>query len=79
MIATLTTTFLTTPFILGDYIPAVDVDYAGNASCPDCGTDLGQMTTLANGWVDLNAVDNQAYQIYEDHLNSDQATRDCRN
>lgn len=79
MTTTLTTTLLTTPFILDDHIPAVDVDYTGTAYCPDCGTDLGQMTTLANGWVDLTSVDSQAYQIYEEHLDSDQATRDCRN
>lgn len=68
---------LTDVFVLADHIPAVAVDHTGTASCPDCGTDLGQLDSLAGAWVDLVAVDIEAYELHEEHLNSGEATRDC--
>lgn len=66
-------------FVLADHIPAVAVDYTGTAYCYDCGADLGELDSLATGWVNLAAVDNQAYARLDAHLNSGEATRDCIN
>lgn len=66
-------------FVLADHIPAVAVDYTGTAYCADCYTDLGKLDSLAAGWVDLTAVDNEAYARLDAHLDSGEATSDCLN
>ncbi|WP_435111330.1 hypothetical protein [Nocardiopsis synnemataformans] len=68
---------LPAPFVLTHHVPALTVDYTGTANCRDCGADLGAMKTLAGGWVDLAAIDKEAYKLLDAHLASDEATRDC--
>lgn len=69
---------LPAPTVLADQLPGtLTIDAWHNASCRDCGVDLGEVQTLTSPWVDLGAIDDEIHELMDDHLTSGEARPEC--